>query len=377
MIRRWFQWGLAALVIAALAFGVLRVLSQRKEQQAADAAKLLQRAQAGIEVAPTDLVAVQLRTLARTVPVSGSLKAANTVVVKARVAGELQGLSLREGDAVRAGQTVARVEPADSQARLRQTEQQAEAARAQVDIARRSFENNRALKAQGFISQFALDSAAANLAAAEASYQAALAAADVTRKALEDTVLRAPIAGLVSQRLAQNGERLAVDGRVLEIVDLRRMELEASLSAAEALQVQPGQKARLQIEGVPTPVTATVARVNPTVLAGSRAVLAYLVLDPVPGLRQGLFAQGQVQVGSVQATAVPLNAVRTDKPLPYVQLVRDQRLVHQQVQVGERADADGQTVVAVQGLPENTRVLSGALGPLREGTPVTLTAGGK
>ena len=88
MIRRWFQWGLAALVIAALAFGVLRVLSQRKEQQAADAAKLVQRAQAGIEVAPTDLVAVQLRTLARTVPVSGSLKAANTVVVKARVAGE-------------------------------------------------------------------------------------------------------------------------------------------------------------------------------------------------------------------------------------------------------------------------------------------------
>ncbi len=52
-------------------------------------------------------------------------------------------------------------------------------------------------------------------------------------------------------------------------------------------------------------------------------------------------------------------------------------VVHQQVQVGERADADGQTVVAVQGLPENTRVLSGALGPLREGTPVTLTGGGK
>ena len=377
MLRRWLKWGITALVIAALAFGVLRVLSQRKEQQAADAAKLAQRAQAGIELAPADLVQVQSRTLPRDVPVSGSLKAANVVVIKARVAGELQGLTLREGDAVQSGQVVARVEPTDAQARLRQNQQQAEAAKAQVDIARRTFENNRSLVEQGFISRFALDSSSASLAAAEASYRAALAGADVTRKNLEDTVLRSPIAGLVSQRLAQNGERLALDGRVLEIVDLRRMEVEASLSATEAMQVQPGQKALLQIEGVATPVTATVSRVNPTVTAGSRAVLAYLTLDPVPGLRQGLFAQGRVQIGSLQASAVPLTAVRTDKPLPYVQLVRDNRVAHQTVQLGERAEVDGQTVVAIQGVPDNTRLVSGTVGALREGTPVTFTAGGK
>jgi len=376
VIRRWFQWGIAVLVIAALVFGALRMLSQRKEQQAADAAKLAQRAQAGIELAPADLVQVQVRDLTREVLVSGSLKAANVALVKARVAGELQGLSLREGDAVRAGQVIARVEPADAQSRLRQSEQQAEAAKAQVDIARRSYENNRSLVEQGFISRFALESSSANLAATEAGYRAALAGAEVTRKALDDTVLRSPIAGLVSQRLAQNGERLAVDGRVLEVVDLRRMELEASLSATEAMQVQPGQKAQLRIEGVAAPVTATVARVNPTVLAGSRAVLAYLVLDPVAGLRQGLFAQGRVQIGTLRAASVPLSAVRTDKPVPYVQIVRDNRLVHQPVQLGERAEVDGQTVVAVQGVPDNAQLVSGSVGALREGTPVALTTGG-
>ena len=260
-------------------------------------------------------------------------------------------------------------------ARLRQSQQQAEAAKAQVDIARRTYENNRSLVEQGFISKFALESASASLASAEASYRAALAGADLTRKALEDTVLRSPISGLVSQRLAQNGERMALDGRVLEGVDLRRMEVEASLSAAEAVQVQPGQKAQLRVEGVSTPLTGTVSRVNPNVLAGSRAVLAYLVLDPVPGLRQGLFVQGRILIGTVQAPSVPLSAVRTDKPTPYVQLVDNNILVHQPVQLGARAEVDGQTVVVLQGVPANARLVSGAVGTVREGLRVTLTPG--
>lgn len=375
MKRPWLKWVLAALVIGAVAAGAARILAQRQAQQAANAAKLAERAQAAIELGPADLLQVQVRTLAREVPVSGSLKAANLAVIKARVAGELQELSLREGDAVRAGQVVARVEPTDAQSRLRQAQQQVEAARAQADIARRTVDNNRSLVAQGFISQFALESSSANLAAAEANLRAAQAAADLTRKALEDTVLRSPISGLVSQRLAQNGERIALDGRVLEVVDLRRMEVEVSLGAAEALLVQPGQKAQLQVEGLPTPLAATVARVNPSVLAGSRAVLAYLVLDPVPGLRQGLFAQGRILVGATQAPSIPLSAVRTDKPAPYVQLVRDNQLVHQGVQLGARAEVDGQTVVAVQGLPDNARIVGGSAGPLREGTRVSLTPG--
>jgi RND family efflux transporter MFP subunit len=375
MMRHWFKWFVAALVFAALAFGGMRALSQRKAQQDADAARLAQRTQVGVELAPTDLVQVQVRELVQGVPVSGTLRAANVAVIKARVAGELQGLALREGDAVRAGQVVARVEPTDAQARLRQSQQQAESAKAQVEIAQRTFDNNRSLVEQGFISRWSLDSSSASLASAQANYNAAVAGADVTRKALEDTVLRSPIAGQVSQRLAQNGERMALDGRVLEIVDLSRLELEASLSATDAMLVQPGQKAQLQIEGATSPVSATVARVNPSVVAGSRAVLAYLVVDPLPGLRQGLFAQGNLRIGTTRATTVPLSAVRTDKPAPYVQLVSNNKVLHQAVQLGARGEADGQAMVAVQGVPANTSLVSGAVGTLREGTPVTLTAG--
>ena len=79
---------------------------------------------------------------------------------------------------------------------------------------------------------------------------------DVAKKAMDDTVLRAPISGVVSQRLAQPGERVAIEAKVIEIVDLSRLELEATLSAADSVQVRVGQEASLQIEGSVRPVAA-------------------------------------------------------------------------------------------------------------------------
>jgi len=103
---------------------------------------------------------------------------------------------------------VARIDPTEARARLRQAQQQADAAKSQVDINQRQYNNNRALVDQGFISATALVTSQASLEAAQSSYQAAVSAADVARKALEDTVLKSPISGLVAQRLAQPGERV-------------------------------------------------------------------------------------------------------------------------------------------------------------------------
>jgi RND family efflux transporter MFP subunit len=223
---------------------------------------------------------------------------------------------------------------------------------------------------QGFISKTALESASATLASAEANYRAAQAGADVASKSLDDTVLRAPIAGQVAQRLAQPGERVAIDARIVEIVDLRRLELEASLGAADSLGVKVGQTAQLTVEGSDTVFKAKVVRINPSAVAGSRAVLAYLALEPNTALRQGLFAQGLLATGNNRALAVPLNAVRTDKPLPYVQVVRDGKVEHQTVEVLSRGDVNGQLFAAIQGAAENTQVLSGTVGVVRAGTPV-------
>ncbi len=377
-MKRWLKWIVAALIVALLGAGVLRALSARKAQKdALEAQQAAQKIQTVVELSPADWVQVKTVALSQSVALSGALKAVNSAVVKARVAGELQDLTLREGDVVKAGQIIARIEATEFQARVRQAQQQAASAKAQVDIAQRSLDNNRALVAQGFISATALESSIATLAGAQANYRAAQAGAEVATKSLDDTVLRAPIAGQIAQRLAQPGERVPIDARIVEIVDVRQLELEASLSAGDSLAVKVGQVAQLTIEGAAQPVAAKVVRVNPSVAAGSRAVLVYLAVDASAGLRQGLFAQGTLQIGTEPTLAVPLNAVRTDKPQPYVQLISNGVVVHQTVTLGARGQFDGQPMLGLQGVAENATLLSGSVGSLQAGTPVKLMQGGK
>ncbi len=372
-MKRWIPWVAAAIAIALIGFGATRALTVRQAQK--NALAVAPAAQLPMTIAPNEVWTVRRQSLALGVPVSGVLRAVHSATIKARVAGELQGLSLREGDSVRAGQEVAHIEAVEMQARLRQAQQQADVARAQADISQRQFDNNRALVDQGFISRTALDTSQASLQAAKSSYQAALAGADVARKTLADTVLRSPLSGQVAQRLAQNGERVAVEARVLEVVDLSRLEVEALMGPADSVAVRVGQTARLTIEGSSQALTATVVRINPSAQAGSRSVPVYLSVDNserASALRQGLFVQGTLNTGTAELLAVPLDSVRTDKPIPYVQVAVQDRVVHQNVRTGARSVADGRALVAVEGVAEGALVLTARVGPLPEGTALRM-----
>ena len=370
-MSRWLKTALVLLALIAVVALGWRGYAARQATRQAQSAPVKDPV---IELSAIDLATAHVVELTSGLPISGALKAVNSAIVKARVPGELQGLTVREGDTVEAGQVIARVESTEYADRVRQAQQQADAAKAQVEIAQRQVDNNAALVRQGFISKTAADNSLASLNTAQANHRAAQAGIDVLRKSLADTVLRAPISGQVSQRLAQPGERVAPEARIVEIVDLSRLELEASISPADSVAVRVGQQALLRIEGVAQPVAATVARINPSAQAGSRSVLIYLTVAAQPGLRQGLFAQGQLATETQRALAVPLNAVRTDKPLPYVQVVEGDRIAHRTVQTGVRGQVDGELWVAVQGVADGARLLRGAAGVVREGTQVKLAA---
>lgn len=375
---------LALVAVLALSIGIGRALLARKHQQQA-----VQQAAAAAPVAlrlqPAEVLTLQRRALPLGVPVSGVLEALQAASIKAYAAGTLQDLTVREGDSVQAGQVLARVDAAEANARLRQAQQEAEAARAQRAIQERLHSNNQALVEQGFISQTALRTSDANLQSAQAQYQSALAQAEVARKAVADTVLRSPIAGQVALRLANNGERVAVETRVLEIVDLRQLQLVAQLPPADSLQVRPGLAARLRLDGSPQEFAARVVRVSPRADAATRSVPVYLQLEPSPALvlRPGMFLQGQIDLAPAQAQeplALPLDAVHTDKPQPYVQVLQassgQQSIAHRSVTLGARALVDGRAWVEIEGLPEGSRIVAAGAGALREGTLVELAGAG-
>ncbi len=368
-MKKYWKWLLALIVIAVVAAALLRTANARKAEQAKVAAA---KPETIVELLASDVSTAQVRELSEGLPVSGALKAARSAIVKARVSGELQGLTLREGDTVKAGQIIARVDAAEYQARVTQAQRSADAAKSQIAIAQRTYDNNKALVNQGFISGTALDTSVASLESAKSNHASALATVDIARKSLDDTVLKAPISGLVSQRLAQPGERVGIDARIVEIIDISRLELEAPLAAADSVDVRVGQAATLRFEGREGSVQAVVGRINPSAVAGSRSVLVYLSVAATPGLRQGLFAQGTLATAKVQTLSVPLAAVRTDKPSPYVQVVRGDTVVHQTVELGARGEAQGLTMVAVGNIAAGAVVTLGSAGPLREGTKVKL-----
>jgi len=340
-------------------------------KRAAESSALKTNGPVSIELSDGDIAIAQKMTMTQGLPVSGTLKAVRSAMIKARVAGELVMLEVREGDAVKMGQIVARVDNTEYLARQSQNKQQAEAARAQVEVAQRQFDNNNALVNQGFISKTALDTSIANLNGAKASYQAALSALDVATKAVDDSVLKAPLNGFVSQRFAQPGERVAPEARIIEIVDLSQLELEATLTSAEAMNVRLGQIAKLNVEGTNEEVSAKVLRINPSTQAGSRSVLIYLGLQTHPLLRQGVFVQGSLGTQKVQAIVVPLESVRSDKPMPYVQTIRDGKVMHIQVVLGAKGEANGNAVMALKEIEEGAQLLAPSAGAVRDGTLVT------
>ena len=382
-----FKWVVGLIILLLIGLAVARTLMARQAQSQALATQNAIKNVGLAELAATDVVKAQNMEISQGVAVSGALRAVNSAVVKARVPGELQGLQVREGDTVKAGQLLGRVDASELQLRVNQAREQAQSAKAQVDVAQRQFDNNKALVDQGFISKTALDTSQANLNSAVATYNAARSATDVAAKSVADTALRAPISGQVAQRMAQNGERVGVDTRIVEIVDLSRLELDATLSAAEASQAKVGQTAELSIEGSGTPVNAKIVRINPTAQAGSRGVLVYLSVDNTAqasdpssdkandklALRQGLFAQGTLGLTRQTLLAVPVSAVRIDKPAPYVMTIEDNRVVHKPVVLGLRGTANGQDVVAVTGLTDGAQVIRASVGALRDGTPARFT----
>jgi RND family efflux transporter MFP subunit len=326
-------------------------------------------------------VARAMRTeLVTTLAVSGGLKAVDSALVKARVAAEVAQLSVREGDRVAAGQLLGRLDDTEQRWRLKQAEDQAAAAQAQLEIAERTLANNRALVEQGFISKTALDTSVSSANGARASLQAAQAAAELARKAARDSEIRAPIAGLVSQRFVQPGERVSVDARLLEIVDLSRLELEAAVAPEDVLGVRVGQSALLAVDGLAEPVAAKVVRINPATQAGTRAVMTYLQVLPGPaatGLRQGLFARATLETGRKAALVVPASALRFDQARPHVLAVVDGVVRVKPVVLGVRGDvgfggAPEAAVEVASGVAEGEMVLRGSVGALRDGTRVTL-----
>jgi len=375
MLKRRVFW--IILITCLLAAGVAAAMLKKRNQQPVTA--IAAQTPTVLEFLPTDVTQVKARDLRQLMPLSGSLRAFNQASVKAKVAGEVREVLVREGEAVQAGQVIIKMDASDYQSRVDQAKGVLQAARGQLEIATKARDNNKALLDKGFISKTAFDNAASQFDIAAANVESARGALDVAQKALADTVIRAPISGLVSMRMVQPGEKVSADNRLLDVVDLRQMEMEAAVPAGDIMHVALGQEVQVRVEGMPAPLAGKVVRINPATQAGSRSIMVYIQIDnPQAALRVGMFGEARLTTAKKAGVlTVPQTAVQSDAGKTFVYAIEDSKLAQKPVTLGIQGDdGEGGAVEVIGGIADGAQIVKANLGTLRSGTTVRFAKAG-
>jgi membrane fusion protein (multidrug efflux system) len=330
-----------------------------------------------LEFLASEVVTTEPAELRQVMQLTGTLRAVDQVTVKAKVAAEVRAVMAREGESVKVGQIVVKLDTSEYEARVAQARGNLNNARAQMEIATKARDNNLALVEKGFISKNAFDNSASQYAAAKASVDSAQGALDIVLKSLNDTVSRAPISGLVSVRHVQPGEKVAMDSRLLEIVNLQQLELEAAVPSSEISKVAIAQKVELRIEGLAQRFDGKVVRINPSTQAGSRSVPVYVqVANPQNLLRVGMFADGRLLLSSkAGAVTMPQSAVRKVNDGSFVFAIVNNKIERLPVTLGSTGlVGDDHHIEITSGLEFGTQVIRADMGNLTPGTPVRVNA---
>lgn len=344
------------LIAAALVLGGAWVW--RTKQAGRAVAEAPAAAGRPLELAASEVATLKASDLREVVRFTGSLAPLDQTTVKSRVAGQIADVMVREGDKVREGQVVARLDVADLSARLDERKSMLRAAEADADLAAKTRANKLQLFERGIVAKTQLDQADADYHYKRSVLAANQAQVLVAQKALSDAVVKAPMDGIVAERIANPGETVPVDGRILTIVDTAQMEVAAMVPASDVAALRTGQTGAIRIDGFGDRAFAgTISRIAPMTQSGSRVVPVFVAIaDREPALRGGMFAQGEIVVAEKSgAFALPPAAIRTDDAGSYVLTVVQGKLERQPVRIaGTWARGD---LVEVEGLAAGMRVV--------------------
>ncbi|AWK87987.1 efflux RND transporter periplasmic adaptor subunit [Azospirillum thermophilum] len=326
-----------------------------------------------VELARVEVTRMVPRRLAETVRLSGSIAPLEQSAVKSEVAARLVEVTVREGQAVRKGDLLARFDTAELTARLNEKLSNLDGARAQLVLAEKTRAKSLALRQKDIVAETNLDQAQSSFQFQQSQVAALAAQVELARKALRDAVVVSPIDGTVAQRSVNPGDYLAVNAAMFVVVDLSRVEVEATVPADDVARLKPGQSVALRVEGFGERVfPGRLARINPMTRAGSRSIPVYVSVDNADGaLRGGMFATGDALVAEEErAFAVPPAAIRKDEQGEFVLVVGGAGDRLERRAVTRRAVWARGDLVQVDGLAEGDLAVTANLPGLTAGRTV-------
>lgn len=405
-----------ALLLAALALAFFASACSRKAETGAEpAAEAAGKTAGKAAAAPTAEPPVEVtttaaitRTLQRGVDVVGSFTADEEVVVSAQAPGELAQLNVDFGSFVQAGQVIATIDQRDAKLKIEQAEaslkqtlarlgmkegavfdatQNADVkvAKAQLDWTKMDLDRATKLVEQGDVSRSIYDQAQTQNNLAQARYQAALdavnqqlavveqqrSALSLAKKALADTLVRAPISGAVKEKHTARGAYLPVNGRIVTLVKINPLRLRADIPEASAAAVRTGQQMTLTVEAFPNRTfTGRIVRIGPSLNEQTRALTVEAqVANPGNLLRPGMFAKSSlITAPNAAAVLVPSKAVITVAGLSKVFVIANGKAEEKIVTIGVN---DGEMIEIKEGVSNGQTLATSNLDRLQTGSAVS------
>ena len=302
--------------------------------------------------------------------ISGELRAGREATVRAELSGPMIDVAIEEGQPVRRGALLGRIEARQLEDARRSAETAVKSAENQLEVAQREASRTEELVKAGALAARDLDRARASVITAEAQAAEARARLVSAQSQLADTVLNAPIAGIVSDRAVNTGDVVSPGTVLFTIIDPSSMRLEASVPSSAVGELRIGARVGFTIRGYDQPFEGRIERINPQADPATRQVPIYVSIPNVSGrLVAGLFAEGRVVTRAAEGIIAPVSAVNTSDQSPWVLRVNDGKAERVDVVLDLRDDATEQVLVA-QGLVEGDVLLRGAAQGITPGTPV-------
>ena len=364
---------IGALIVIIVVGGIGGAVALRAAKKAQDDGK---GPPVALQFAPSDLTHVKAMPLARWLPVSGTLQPVHQAIVKARVSGDVREVTVREGETVKAGQLLVRIDTTDLDSKLIDRVGALESAKAQLALAEKTRTMNTRLLNDKFISQNAFDNAESSFSVAQGSVKSMEAQVQLARNALKDAVATAPLSGIVAKRHVQPGEKVAVEAPLVTVVDLKELEVQALVPAIDVPELKIGMPVEFNVDGYgERRFTGRIERINPSTEPGTRAILVYVGLpNPDALLKSGMFATGRIALAaSSPAPTLPITAVRSEAGQSFVWVVDKGKLSRRIVMLGRR-DSDNGLVEIKTTLPADLPVLSARFDNLKDGAPALVRA---
>lgn len=337
--------------ISILCFSTLLVACQKNEPE--QPSKNIKK----IELIQQDLVPIQLGTSVNQTNFTGTIRAVNQSSIQAQVTATATQVNAKVGQSVTQGQVLVRLNNQDNAARLAQSQANLAATKAQANQAKLMMQRKQRLLNQGFISKVEFEQSQVDYQAQLENVNAQQSNVDIARKADQDGIITSPINGVITKRQVEPGQTVAVGTTLFEIIDPNHLEIQAQLPSDMQAALKIGQKIEYTLQGNPNKLTATLSRISPLTDPTSRQIEFFAQPnESITSLSIGSFLEGSILgTQAISGQIIPLDTVHDLPNKPYVWLIRENKIIRQNVTVLEQRYSTN--IAVVQGL-KNTDLIS-------------------